>query len=73
MATPSKLILQTVTYLHAGSHVKPRRVKMHMQMRAGRKGHKNNERQPLWFFCFGQELVRGEAAVSLKRREEENC
>ena len=37
MAAPSELIWQMVTYLHTDSHVKPRRVKMHMQMRAGRK------------------------------------
>ena len=36
----SELLLQMVMHLHAGSHVKPRRVKMRMQMRAGRKGHK---------------------------------
>ena len=43
MVALSKLISQIVTYLHTGSHVKPRRVKMCMQMRAGRKEHKNNE------------------------------
>ena len=43
MAALSELILQMVTYFHAGSHVKPRRVKVHMQMMAGRKEHKNNE------------------------------
>ena len=43
MAAPSKLILQMVMYLHAGSHIKPWRVKMHMQMREGRKGHKKNK------------------------------
>ena len=30
-------------YFHAGSRVKPWRVKMCMQMRASRKEHKNNE------------------------------
>ena len=30
MAAPSKLILQMVMYLHAGSHVKPQRVKIHI-------------------------------------------
>ena len=56
-------------YLHASSHVKPRRVKMCMQMRAGGKEHKNNKRRHSGSFCFcvGQELVRGEAVVSLKR------
>ena len=47
MAAPSELILQIVTYLFAGSHVKPRRVKISMQMRAGRKGHKDNKRWSL--------------------------
>ena len=36
MVALSELILQMVMYLHAGSHVKPRRVKMHRQMRVGR-------------------------------------
>ena len=52
MAALSKLILQMVTYLHAGSHVKPRRVKMHMQMRAGRKEHKNNKHCHSGSFAF---------------------
>ena len=43
MAAPSELISHVVMYLLAGSQVKPRRVKMGMQMRAGRKGHKNNK------------------------------
>ena len=69
MAALSGLILQMVTYFHAGSHIKPRRVKTHMQMRAGRKGHKKNEYEAakliLCFafatvFYFGQELIRGE-------------
>ena len=70
MASPSKLISQMVTYLHTGSHIKPRRVKMRMQIKAGRKEHKKNECHHSGHFCFcvGQELVRGEAAVSLKRR-----
>ena len=46
---------------------------MHMQMRAGREGQKNNEHGSLKAFCFGQKLVRGEVEVSLKRQEEENC
>ena len=62
-----------VMYLHARSHVKPQRVKTHMQMEAGRKGHKNNKRCYLGSFCFGQELVRGETVVSLNRQGEENC
>ena len=52
MAVPSELILQIVTYFHAGSHAKPWRVKMHMQMRAGRKEHKNNEHGHLGTFAF---------------------
>ena len=43
MVTLNELILQLVTYFHAGSHIKPWRVKMRMQMRAGRKEHKNNK------------------------------
>ena len=69
---PSEFISQMVTHLHTSSHIKPRRVKMRMQMRASRKGHKNNDCWSLRAFCFGQELVRGEAAVSLKRQGEEN-
>ena len=42
MAAPSELISQMVTYLHADSHVKPRRVKMRMQMRAGRKERRHS-------------------------------
>ena len=45
MAALSKFMPQMVTYLHAGSHIKPRRVKTLMQMRAGRKGHKKNKRR----------------------------
>ena len=41
MSALNKLILQMVAYFHAGSNVKPRRVKMCMQMRAGRKELKN--------------------------------
>ena len=68
MAAPSELISQMITYLHAGSHIKPWRAKICMQMRAGRKGHKNNEHWSLCiFFCFGREFIRGEAEVSLKR------
>ena len=52
MAALSELISQMVTYLHAGSHIKPQRVKMHMQMRAGRKEHKNNECCHLVSFAF---------------------
>ena len=40
MAALSEHISQMVMYLHTGSHIKPRRVKMHMQMKAGRKEHK---------------------------------
>ena len=43
MAGLRELILQIVMYFHAGSHANPQRVKMCMQMRAGRKEHKNNE------------------------------
>ena len=70
MATLSELILQMVTYFHVDSHVKPWKVKMHMQMRAGRKEHKNNEcchSASFFYNCIGQELVRKEAAGSLKR------
>ena len=52
MAALSELISQMVTYLPAGSHVKPWRVNVRMQMRAGRKEHKNNERQHLGSFAF---------------------
>ena len=78
MAALSELLLQLVTHLHADSHVKPRRVKMCMQMWAGRKGHKKNEHASakvviLCFtvVCFGQELIRGETEFSLKRQGEE--
>ena len=37
MAALSEPVLQMVMYLHTGSHVKPRRVKTHMQMRADKK------------------------------------
>ena len=39
-AALSKLISQMVMYLHTGSHVKPWRVKTHMQMRANKKNIK---------------------------------
>ena len=67
IAAFSELISQMVTYLNAGSHIKTWRVKMRMQMRAGRKEHKNIRTSSLKVLSFGQELVRGEAAVSLKR------
>ena len=62
IAALSELISQTVTYLHAGSHVKPRRVKTRMKMKAGRKGHKKNEHGPammIFFFllCFCDSLL----------------
>ena len=82
MAALSKLLLQMVTHLHATSHVKPRRVKTRMQMRAGRKEHKKNKRGSamcyfLCFafatvFCFEQEFIRGETEFSLKRQGREN-
>ena len=43
MAALSELILQMVMYFHAGGHVKPWRVKTHMQIKAVRNEHKNNE------------------------------
>ena len=43
MATLTEFISQMVMYLHISSHIKPRTVKMRMQMRVGRKEHKNNE------------------------------
>ena len=52
MAALTELISQMVMYFHAGSHVRPRRVKMRMQMRAGRKEHKNNKRCHSVFFAF---------------------
>ena len=80
MAALSKLLLQLVTHFHTGICIKLWKVKMHMQMRAGRKGHKKNERGSaklviLCFafatvFCFGQELIREETEFSLKRGEE---
>ena len=67
MAAPSKLTSHTVMYLLMDSHVKPQSVKILMQMRAGRKGYKNKKRWSLTIhFCFGQELVKREAEVSLK-------
>ena len=70
MASLSELILQIVTYFHAGSHTKPQRVKMRMQIRTDRKEHKNNERghSVTFCICIGYKLIRGEVAVSLKRR-----
>ena len=64
-AALSELLLLIVTHFHAGSHVKPRRVKMCRQMSAGRKEHKNNRRCHSAF--FGYELIRGKAAGGLKR------
>ena len=74
MAALSKLLLQMVTHLHTGSHVKPQRVKMFMQMRAGRKEHKNNGCHHSVFFssCVGHKLISEEAAVGLKRWELSN-
>ena len=51
MAALSELLLQMVTHLHTGSHVKPRRLKRRMEMRAGRKEHKNNGRRHSVFFA----------------------
>ena len=56
MAALSELILQIVTYFHAGSHIKPWRVKMHLQMREGRKEHKNNEHRHLVFSAFALDM-----------------
>ena len=58
-----------VMYFPASSYVKPQRVKTLVQMRAGRKEHKNNKHGHLGSFCIcvGHELIRGEVAVSLKR------
>ena len=50
MAAPSELILQMVMYFHAGSHVKPQRVKMCMQKRAGRKELKKQQTSSLGAF-----------------------
>ena len=47
MAASGEHLLQMVSYLHAGSQVKPQTVKIRMQMRAGKKGNKNNERWSL--------------------------
>ena len=68
MAALSELLLQMVTYFHAGSHVKPEREDM--QMSAGRKEHKNNECSHSGSFCIyvGHKLIRGEVVFSLKRR-----
>ena len=55
MTALSKLILQMVTYLHARGHIKPWRVKMCMQMRADREGHKNNEHHHLASFAFASD------------------
>ena len=53
MAALSELILQMIMYFHAGSHVKPRKVKMCMQMRAGRNEHKKQWTSSLRaFFAF---------------------
>ena len=54
MAALSELILHMVMIFHANSHVKPRRVTTHVQMRAGRKEHKNNEcrHSELFFLCL---------------------
>ena len=52
MAALNEITLQMVTYLHADNHVKPRRAKMPMQMKAGRKEHKNNERHHSVSFAF---------------------
>ena len=43
------------TYI-ANGHVKPRRVKTRMQMRAGRKKHKNNECGHSVFFAFALDM-----------------
>ena len=71
MAALSELILQMVKYFHASSHIIPWRVKTRMQIRAGRKEHKNNERRHLGLFCICvvYKLTRGEALISLKRRK----
>ena len=42
MVVLSKLIWQMVMYLHGGSYIKPRRVKMRMPTKTGRKGYKKN-------------------------------
>ena len=52
MAALSEFISQMVMYLHASSHVKPRKMKMCMQMKAGRKRHKKNEYNYSVFFAF---------------------
>ena len=68
MAALSELLLQMVMCFHASSHVKPWRVKMRMQMRTGRKEHKNNRHRHsgCFYSCIGHKLIRGDAAVSLK-------
>ena len=48
----SELISQMVMYLHTSSHIKPWRVKTRMQMRAGRKEHKNHKRCHSASFTF---------------------
>ena len=52
MTALCEFILQMVMYLHTSSHVKPGRVKIHMQMGAGRKKHKNNELHHLASFSL---------------------
>ena len=52
MAALSELILQMVTYFHAGSHVKPWSVKTRMQMGAGRKKHKPTNVVTWGFLCL---------------------
>ena len=42
MAASSELISQIVAHVHTGNHIKPQRVKMCIQMRAGRKGQTTN-------------------------------
>ena len=56
MAALSELKLQMVMYFHAGSHVKSWKVKMCVQMRAGRKEHKNNKRRHLASFAFALDM-----------------
>ena len=65
----ASFLLQMVTHFHASSYIKLRRVKMCMQMRSGRKEHKATDVVTLCVFCscIGHELIRREAAVSLKR------
>ena len=69
MAALSKLLLQMVTYFQAGSHVKPRRMKTHIQMRVGRNEHKNNVvTQVFGVFCVEHKLNR-EVVVRVKRQD----